>query len=100
MGPRGASAGVTAVPGDAREGGGGGGGGVLKPANKEGIETALFCGGDAAVGPVLLCDNRDEADCEGAASLLMMPGDALLPLLGCAESAAASSDWNRMGVMW
>ena len=90
MGPRGASAGVTAVPGDTRGGGGGGGGGVLKPANGEGIDTALSCGGDAAVEPVLLCDNSDEA--EGTANLLMMPGDAALPLLGCAESAAASSD--------
>ena len=83
-----------------RESGEGHGVGSLKPANGEGIEAALYCGGGAAVEPILSRDISGEADSECAASLLMTPGDAGLPLTGWAESAAASSDWNLMGVMW
>ena len=49
---------------------------------------------------MLSCDTTVEADSEGAASLLTAPDDAALTLVGCAVSAAASSDWNRMGVIW
>lgn len=103
--------GVTVATEGFAKGDGGGGGGVLKPPCGDGRDAALLTAntGDwaAEFGRSNACeetpspDGNEELAASGtAASLLGTPDEEPLGLIRCGVSAAASRDWNLMGVMW